>query len=327
MSELVSVIVPVYNVEKYLPECIDSIVNQKYTNLEILLIDDGSTDNSGKICDEWVQKDGRIRVIHKENKGVSEARNTGIKECKGQLIGFVDADDWVEPEMYSILVDKLAESGADIVMCSFYLYLPGQKNPIAKGLLNAESSDYDETVYWLIKKNGYIPSLWNKIFRREVVFQNNQTILMDRNLSCGEDAIWLYKALKRSQKTVCIPQVLYHYRSREDSITKRKTLTKEVMSLLDSAEQTLKFLPSSAKVQCIVKGSIYNSVYELKIIAYITKDKHNYHMIQEYLHRFHTDWIKSKEIKAIRKIKLVFLELCMKTRMPTRIVEFINGIR
>ena len=110
----VSVIVPVYNVEKLLQRCIDSILAQTFTDFELLLIDDGSKDKSGEICDEYAANDDRIIVIHKDNGGVAEARNAGLRAARGELIGFVDADDWLAPEMYAILYDNMLKEDADI---------------------------------------------------------------------------------------------------------------------------------------------------------------------------------------------------------------------
>src|SRR5699024_4494271 len=118
MSDLISVIVPVYNVEKYVRRCIDSICGQTYSNLEIILIDDGSTDSSGKICDEMAAKDGRISVIHQENKGLSQARNAGLDQAKGEYIAFVDSDDYLSLNMYECLLKSLKENNADVVRCA-----------------------------------------------------------------------------------------------------------------------------------------------------------------------------------------------------------------
>ena len=107
MEKLISVIVPVYNVEEYVEKCVLSIINQTYKNLEIILVDDGSTDNSGKICDEIAIKDNRIKVIHKKNGGLSDARNVGIDIAKGDYLGFVDSDDYIDPDMYSILLNNM----------------------------------------------------------------------------------------------------------------------------------------------------------------------------------------------------------------------------
>ena len=125
MGEKISVIVPVYNVENYLEKCVESILKQTYTNLEILLVNDGSTDTSGELCDQLAQRDQRIRVIHKENGGLSDARNRGIEEASSDLIGFIDSDDYIDQDMYETLYRQMLESSADLSMCGHYdVYQP-----------------------------------------------------------------------------------------------------------------------------------------------------------------------------------------------------------
>ena len=119
MNDLISIIVPVYKAEKYLRRCVDSILAQTYQNIEVLLIDDGSPDNSGEICDEYAEKDSRVRVFHKPNGGVSSARNLGLKEAKGDYIGFVDADDYIDKTMYEVLLCNLIKENSDISICSY----------------------------------------------------------------------------------------------------------------------------------------------------------------------------------------------------------------
>ena len=120
--DLISIIIPVYNVEQYLSRCIDSVINQTYKNLEIILIDDGSTDDSGEICDEYALKDNRIKVMHKQNGGVSSARNEGLDISKGNYIGFIDSDDFIEKDMYEFLYDLLTKNNCDISCCNKFIF-------------------------------------------------------------------------------------------------------------------------------------------------------------------------------------------------------------
>ena len=121
-KDLISVIVPVYKVERYLCRCVDSIIAQTYTNLQIILVDDGSPDGSGAICDDYAAKDSRITVIHKKNGGLSDARNAGLVAACGSYIGFVDSDDYIEPEMFEELLLKAMDTGADLTLCDFNIY-------------------------------------------------------------------------------------------------------------------------------------------------------------------------------------------------------------
>ena len=122
--ELISVIVPVYNVEQYLKKCVDSIVNQTYKNLEIILVDDGATDSSGEICDELEKLDNRIKVYHKENGGLSDARNYGVERATGSYVGFVDSDDYIDAEMYEKLYDAITKEAADVAECNLKIVYP-----------------------------------------------------------------------------------------------------------------------------------------------------------------------------------------------------------
>ena len=177
-SPLISVIVPVYKVEQYLHRCVDSILAQSHTNLEIILIDDGSPDRSGEICDEYAVKDSRIRVIHKENSGVSTARNAGLDICRGEYIAFVDSDDYILPQMYESMLATLAEGEVDICVCQW-------QYEKADGTQVVSSDKIDPAIYghkpagefaeFLYKagpyENGVVVSVWNKLYRRSV-FQN-----------------------------------------------------------------------------------------------------------------------------------------------------------
>ena len=120
-NPLISIVIPVYKVEKFLGRCVESVVNQTYKNLEIFLIDDGSPDNCPQICDEWAEKESRIKVIHLENAGVANARNTALKQISGDYVGFVDSDDYVEPDMYEKLLDTALKNDADITFCSYQI--------------------------------------------------------------------------------------------------------------------------------------------------------------------------------------------------------------
>ncbi|MEG0087047.1 MAG: glycosyltransferase, partial [Niameybacter sp.] len=122
-----SIIVPVYNVEKYLPKCIESILAQSFTDFEVILIDDGATDKSGEICEEYANKDTRIKIIHKENGGLSSARNAGIELSNGNYIGFVDSDDFIHPQMYEILLREARSSNSDVVICRYKCWNEGEE--------------------------------------------------------------------------------------------------------------------------------------------------------------------------------------------------------
>lgn len=215
---LISVIVPVYNVEQYLNKCIDSIINQTYKNLEIILVNDGSTDNSSIICDEYANKDRRIKVIHKSNGGLSDARNAGIDAAKGKYIGFIDSDDWVEIDMYSKLYSIASKENVDIAQCDFIrTYSEDEKiynntNEVIKLYTGIEML---EQLY----KNKYVKNIliWNKIYKREL-FDN---IRFPKG-KIHEDEFTTHKLFFISKRVVDINLPMVYYRQREGSITNSK---------------------------------------------------------------------------------------------------------
>ena len=151
---MISIIVPVYKVEPYIHQCIRSILNQTYRDIEILLIDDGSTDKCGEICEEYARIDSRIQVFHTENKGLSAARNLGLMEAKGEYIGFVDSDDWIEPDMYESLLRQLGESEADISACKIWDEYQGNQQQSGNRIQNAVYRGAEAVCALVFKKNA-----------------------------------------------------------------------------------------------------------------------------------------------------------------------------
>ena len=203
MNPIISIIVPVYNVEEYLQRCIDSILNQSFKNFELILVNDGSTDNSLKICKEYLLNDPRVKIINKENGGLSSARNAGINIAKGRYIGFVDSDDWINKEMYKILYELCEKNNSDIAECRYTvttgneMNLDNSSNLIT--ILNNEEaikSLYTNTSY------GSVVS-WNKLYRcelfKDIKFPEGKL---------NEDQFTTYKLYYKSNKIVLIDKVL-----------------------------------------------------------------------------------------------------------------------
>lgn len=168
MSKKLSIIVPVYKVERYLARCIDSILNQTYKNLEIVLVDDGSPDRCGEICDEYAKEDERVKVIHKENGGVSSARNVGFENSTGDYIGYVDSDDYIDPKMYSDMIKILEENNLDIVCCEAFIV---KGNRIIGNQGDGTLVKYSKENILLKSLVDFQNTIWNKVYRREM-FEN-----------------------------------------------------------------------------------------------------------------------------------------------------------
>ena len=212
-----SVIVPVYNVEAYLPACIKSILAQTFSDLELILVDDGSPDNCGTVCDVYATRDCRVRVIHQRNQGVSAARNAGLKAASGEYIGFVDPDDWIAPEMYEILLQAAASNGAQIAACGFTFCdeLGGHRHrqAVPAGLYNREALLL--SIYGM--PNRFHGSMCNKLFDRAVL--DGQ--FFDESVTIGEDWLLLYDCYCRTELAAAVEDCLYFVRGRSGSATRK----------------------------------------------------------------------------------------------------------
>ena len=223
MSEdLISVVVPIYKVEKYICKCVDSILAQTYTNLEIILVDDGSPDNCPQICDEYAEKDRRVKVIHQQNGGLSAARNAGIAAANGEYIGFVDSDDYIHPEMYQRLLDAQIAANSDISICSCeYVDEKGNIIPKDSPVVTEVLSNIDA----LRKLSGeswwYYVTVWNKLYKKNLF--NNIRFPTGK---IHEDNFVAHELLYKSGHVATIKEKLYYYVQRDNSImSSQKSIT------------------------------------------------------------------------------------------------------
>lgn len=201
---LISVIVPVYNLENHVSSCLDSLLNQDYKNLEIIAVDDGSIDLSGKILDKYAEKDARIKVLHKENGGVSSARIAGIKASSGDYIGFADGDDFVEHDMFSRLIENALENSADISHCGYKMVFPSRKIDYYYNTGFKKTYCKSEALSELLKGGRFEPGLWNKIFKKEIVEKAvaSGEIEKCRGIKINEDLLMNYFFFKYSSVSV-----------------------------------------------------------------------------------------------------------------------------
>ena len=236
----ISVIIPVYKVEKYLSKCIDSVLNQTYSNLEIILVDDGSPDNCGAICDEYAKKDSRIKVIHKENGGLSDARNKGLEIAAGEYIAFVDSDDYLNKKMYETLFDLSHEHNADVVFCELQRFSEDE-------VVNENCSDNYE-IKELTKVEALNEILFNdnvgnymmpKLFKRRTI----EGILFPKG-RVYEDIATTYKIIDRSEKIVYTNQKLYYYLFGRVGATTSTFTPKKILDSLQSYYEQYEFINS-----------------------------------------------------------------------------------
>jgi len=242
MKNKISIIIPVYKVEPYIRRCLDSVIDQTYTNLEILLINDGSPDNCGEICDEYAAKDLRIRVFHKENGGLSSALNVGLKNFTGDFLGFVDSDDWIEPTMFEELCAAI--NGVDISICSYFKDTVSSSEKIQnKKQIGERIISTDNMLLLPLMRDdymGFCGYVWNKLYCANII--RNSGLFFDENIKYAMDVLF-YETLVSKQGCVgaYIDRPLYHYIQRADAITKSESydiktdilkVYKEVESLL-----------------------------------------------------------------------------------------------
>lgn len=227
---LISIIVPVYKAEEYLDRCVESLVNQTYTNLEIILVDDGSPDNSGKLCDEWALKDKRIKVIHKENGGVSSARNVGLKAATGEYISFVDSDDYMN-ESYMECI-SLFDENIDLITFDYEDDLGNKKSINIKKSIVLKNELLEKIFPW----NG---SIWNRIYRKSIISKYN--LKFDENIKYGEDLIFLINYINKIEnKIMYISKNFYHYSYNPNSATNSKNTDLEYFDTVNLAFNKIK---------------------------------------------------------------------------------------
>lgn len=218
----ISIIVPAYNIAPYLERCIGSILAQSHRQLEVIVVDDGSTDDTGAILDRLAASNLRVKAVHKENGGVSSARIRGIAESTGAFIGFVDGDDYVEPEMFEHLLKNAMEHDADISHCGYQMVFPDGHIDLYYDTGDKHLQDHMTGLRDLLQGSFVEPGLWNKLYRREIVLGFEQSPLWDNSLKYNEDVLMNYILFSRAQKSIYEDIPFYHYLLRPHSAATSK---------------------------------------------------------------------------------------------------------
>ena len=301
MDPIISIIVPIYNVGKYLPKCIESILNQTFKNFELILVNGGSTDNSGVVCDDYAKKDTRIKIIHKSNGGVSSARNAGLYVAKGEYIGFVDPDDYIDKNMYEKLYRLCIDNNSDIAICRFNREINGK-------IQNKESTEEIielnnmEAMNELFKGNLYRFSLCNKLFSKKCF---NDVLFPEERIH--EDLSTTYKLFANSKKAVYINYCGYIYVRRENSIL-TSTYNEKRLQAFIAWDEIIEFIDKNYYeiIEQVIATFTYwcvdNILYILNQVNN-SKKKNNYlNIIQKYTTKYYI-YIKRNNILS-RSYKL-----------------------
>ncbi|MED1205208.1 glycosyltransferase family 2 protein [Heyndrickxia acidicola] len=299
MNPKISIIVPVYKVENYINKCIDSILSQAFSDFELILIDDGSPDNCGHICDQYAKQDKRIRVIHQENKGLSSARNTGLAASKGDYIGFVDSDDYIHEDMYRILYHQAEEYKADIAICNFLKVEDQGPSIVSESEGNSPVKYFTniEALQQLFSKNdlSYVTGAgnnitWiivcNKLFRRKLF----EHVRFEEGRIC-EDEFIIHKLLYSSKKIIFISSKLYFYVQRSSSII-HSHFTIQRLDKVDALRERAEFF------KCINHMELY------------------YQAITSYMNAFFWNYFKAKhELSGVRA-ELIYIKKSFNKTLP-----------
>lgn len=278
----ISVIVPVYNVELYLKECLDSIINQTYRDLEIILIDDGSTDMSSDICEEYAKKDDRIIVIHQSNQGSASAKNAGLRKASGEYLAFVDSDDFLQEDAYEFMVRQLENHHADIIQCCFRM-LYQKSNREVNNIIDIQTVNNSEFLE-LFTKDWTCGLLWDKLYKRnifkDIYFKEGHKI---------DDEFFTYKGVMNSKKILRVPHYIYNYRQR-------------ISSVMFSKDSQLRIISDSLEYLSIRRKDVTKSFPQLKKVY----DEHYLNML---IILSKNEYINAEHIKIIKQhIKKYFNE-------------------
>lgn len=310
-----SVIVPVYNVEKYLSRCIDSILNQTYKKIEIILIDDGSTDNSSEICDIYAQRYDNVVVVHKANGGVSSARNMGLDTAKGDYITFIDADDYISENLYQDIIEKINELNADIAVCSVY------RNDVDGILLTQNYAEVTDNMMLKIM-SGFGEWIWNKIYKKELI----GNLRFDTELTFGEDVFWLSQYCLKCKKGVYSTESCYYYFSNENSACNNIMIKDKLIRKYDMERK------AHLKILEVYKNSNKKAIIEFEHFMVSIN-------IQNFMKIVKNDWVERNHIEDIKslckeyifgllksntslKMKLLVLIMCISPKIIIRLVKY-----
>ena len=304
---LISVIVPVYNVEKFLRQCIESIQNQTEKNIQIILVDDGSTDNSGSICDFYAENDGRINVIHQKNAGVSVARNVGLSIAKGKYIAFVDSDDMLPIDAY----EKMLNCFVDCELVIGRIHLISEE----KKFIEKSKCFEDEFIYscnflkdlFEEKEFSYLGYPVDKIYLRKIIDENNLTF--NKHIKLNEDRLFVLNYMMYCERINCCNDIVYYYRQRSSGViseTRRNiTVTESEMTVLDSFNEMKKICRQySEELYYICSRKAFESALDL--LNRVSKvDKEKKQILKEFLYENASICIKNPQNAIIQRIKIL----------------------
>ncbi len=319
----VSVIVPVYNVEKYIDKCMESLLNQTYKNIEIILINDGSTDNCGKICDKYAELDKRVLVYHKENGGVSSARNIGLDKASGEYIIFVDPDDWIELYTVEHIVSDFLNNDTDAVFYGYDEILDDYvitHSPDKTGI-----GDTREAIYQMMIGigKGYYTIIANKAFKTEIFKSDvDKYLYFNKDVYVGEDGLWLTQMIKRCKTVFFDNRVYYHWLQHGNSASNSKVLSDKRLSAIMAQKMICREIEMFDQYLIdLAKAKLFNDYFFMQVVAYKEKDKGKEKYIKTEIDQYKDKFYRSKEISKVRKVKIFISSILMKFHINGSVID------
>ena len=306
MSEMLSIVIPVYNVEQYLEKCVNSIINQTYKNLEIILVDDGATDSSGKMCDELAKSDNRIKVYHKKNGGLSDARNYGVERATGKYIGFVDSDDYIDEEMYEKLYEAIKKEDVDVAECNLKIIYSDRIELFTE-------KDY----YKVCSKKEYLEEYLKieNIFGSACVRLIKSDVAKKIKFPVGkiyEDTYYAYDLIEKVDRYVIMNDPYYNYLMRENSITNAKFNPRifDLIEIVDKFHATVyKDYFSLKEAADCRKMYAYFSVLNSILLEEKFKNNSYYQLVMNYFEENYKELLKNKYINRNRKLSILLIKM------------------
>lgn len=305
-KKLISIIIPIYNASMHINKCLNSLINQTYKNIEIILIDDGSTDDSYILCKEFEKVDKRIKVFHQENSGVSSARNFGLQVAKGDYITFVDSDDYVEKDIYELLINCINKDKAQIAICNIYYETINKEQVYSYFYKDFVFSRHDFPLIMnnILSINGYV---WNKLYDRKLIYKNDEFIKFSENICISEDSLFNYEIYNQNENFVCsyINKKMYHYIQVENSACNQKFTLKKLQHFM-AREKEIDILEKNSVNADFLKIDYVISFCKTKIlIELLNIEKTNLYKEVEEKNKLYLETIHLTKIS--NKLKLKFL--------------------
>lgn len=299
-GELISVIVPIYKVEPYIRKCVESILCQTYRNLEIILVDDGSPDRCGEICEEYAKKDNRVRVIHQKNQGLSGARNTGLDAALGKYIGFVDSDDFIADTMYEKLYHLAKKYQSQIAICGrYYEFENGKRVKRYKEKMEVKCYSNKDAIVAMNSYSTFDMAAWDKLYEKNLWKEMRFPVG-----KLSEDFFVMYQLLDHAERVVYTPEPLYFYRQRQDSISRNKKIN---FDFIEAARNQMNYLckkyPDLEKTARTAYASANLTVYNFHLKNKVSCPKDRKQTMKQQVKENLSYVMENKDISAIKKMQ------------------------